>query len=40
MTSSATWAKRGGAAVFLFFLIKGLVWLALAAAASFGIASL
>jgi len=25
--SKAVWAKRAGAGVFLFFLIKGLLWL-------------
>ena len=39
-SSSATWAKRGGVVVFLFFFIKGMAWLGLAAAASLGLASL
>lgn len=29
--SGKTWAKRLGAAAFLFFLIKGLLWLAVPA---------
>ncbi len=29
-TPWATWTKRAGIAGFLFFLIKGLVWLAVA----------
>lgn len=37
---SAKWAKRGGIVVFMFFFLKGMVWLGLAAAASLGIASL
>lgn len=32
-----TWLKRGGIAVFLFFLLKGLVWLGIFAAAWFGL---
>ena len=31
------WIRRGTTAGFLFFLIKGLVWLALAIAASIGL---
>ncbi len=27
-----TWLKRGGIFVFLFFLVKGLLWLAIPAA--------
>lgn len=31
------WVKRAGAAGFLFFFVKGLVWLAILAAAGFGL---
>jgi len=39
-SSASIWARRGGAAVFLFFFIKGLVWIGVVAAASLGIATL
>lgn len=38
--SRATWAKRAGLAGFLFFFIKGLAWIGVAAAASLGITAL
>jgi len=38
--STSKWAKRLGVAGFLFFFIKGLAWLGLAAAASVGVANL
>ena len=35
-----TWLKRGGILVFLFFLVKGLLWLAIPAAiVAFGLTS-
>ena len=40
MATSKTWIKRLGAVGFAFFLIKGLVWLGIAAAATAGVASL
>jgi len=39
-TKSVKWAKRLGVVGFLFFFIKGLAWLGLAAAASVGVANL
>lgn len=33
------WLKRVGLAGFLFFLIKGLVWIGVAAAVGFGVCS-
>ncbi len=39
-STSATWLKRFGLAGFLFFFIKGLAWIGVAAAASLGIATL
>jgi hypothetical protein len=38
--ATGKWIKRFGVAGFLFFLIKGLAWLGIAAAASLGIATL
>ena len=35
-----TWCKRLGVAGFAFFLIKGMVWLALAGAAAAGVVAL
>lgn len=40
MINSSTLAKRLGAATFLFFFAKGLVWLAILAAAALGIGNL
>jgi hypothetical protein len=36
---AAKWIKRFGVAGFMFFLIKGLIWLVLIALAYFGVAS-
>jgi hypothetical protein len=38
--TGSRWLKRLGVAGFLFFLIKGLAWIGVAAAASLGIATL
>ncbi|MFN6964565.1 MAG: alanyl-tRNA synthetase [Pyrinomonadaceae bacterium] len=34
-TSTAKWSKRVGLAAFLFFLIKGLLWLIVPAAVAY-----
>ena len=40
MTCTTAIAKRLGAATFLFFFLKGLVWLAILAAAASGVGRL
>jgi hypothetical protein len=38
-TIAQRWVKRGGIALFMFFFVKGLVWLGVFAAAGFGLTS-
>lgn len=37
---ASRWARRGGIALFMFFFLKGMVWLGVFAAAGFGLTKL
>lgn len=37
---ASRWVRRGGIALFMFFFLKGMVWLGVFAAAGFGLTKL